>query len=82
MKAWVLILTGSLLACEVLPAPTPPKPEPTPCERACAHWERLGCEVAEPDEEGNSCTFICEETQKGGLIDLKPELAEESQSCP
>lgn len=77
MKSLIFVLLVS--TCGVSPeTPT----ESAACGTACAHWEKLGCEVAEPDSEGNTCVFICEETQKAGLIDLEPEKAEESETCP
>jgi len=56
--------------------------ETSACETACEHWSNLGCDIAEPDEDGNGCVLICKETQEGGLIDLEPEKATESDTCP
>lgn len=87
MKA---LLIAAVLAATCTPTPVP-EPEPqepsdpssaSACGKACERWEQLGCDVAKPDEEGNTCVDVCEHTQLWGLVDLHPEDAATATSCP
>lgn len=81
MKTAILVIALAE-SCSTSVPPENPQPEQSACERACLRMEELGCEEAQPDEDGTSCAVICEETQKAGLIDLEPEKIAESDSCP
>jgi hypothetical protein len=52
-----------------------------PCAQACENMERLGCEEAQPDEEGATCVQVCEAVEEGGEFSLNPECRAEKTSC-
>jgi len=56
-----LIVAVALAAAHCGP-PSPPAPTPTnaTCADACATLERIGCEEAQPTDEGATCVEVCE----------------------
>ena len=83
MKA-TIIAALILASCSASKKPQEPEApvDNSACESACDHWESLGCDISEADEEGNTCDEVCIETQAGGLVDLEPEKAADSDECP
>jgi len=55
--------------------------EETPCQKACDRMAELGCEEAEPDEEGSSCVEVCENVESRGDFSLNPECRAQQDSC-
>jgi hypothetical protein len=65
MKNSILLLF--ILGCSSIPQPTPHPPIDTPsCATACQKMEGMGCEEAQPAEDGTTCQKFCEDTQSSG----------------
>jgi hypothetical protein len=62
-----IILSLFIIACSSTPKPTPHPPDDTPsCTTACQKMENMGCEEAQPAEDGTTCQKFCEDTQNSG----------------
>jgi hypothetical protein len=64
-------------------------PEQSACSDTCAEYERLGCEEAEPTEDGGECEDVCENAAESGWVLAKEQgcleraqTCEEARGCP
>lgn len=73
-----LVFSSFLLFSCMAPEMTP---ELSACDRACRRMEVLGCEEAQPDEEGSTCVEVCENVEKQGFFSLNPECRARKNSC-
>ncbi len=80
-----LTLTACLVTVLVTGCPQPAHPtvrklEDTPsCAAACRKLEDMKCDIAQPLEDGTTCTKFCEDTQNNGHA-LKPSCILEKVS--
>lgn len=71
-----------LVLANCQPQPVNEPEQLSPCEMACSRLVELACEEGMPDEEGNNCVTVCEETMAAGLVDLNPEEMANIEECP
>jgi hypothetical protein len=74
-----LVFALFLLGCPP-PKPVPPETQVT-CAEVCQHWEKLGCEEAEPTPNGGTCEDVCLNVQESGIISWDLDCRAEIASC-
>lgn len=52
-----------------------------PCERACQRLAALGCEEAQPTDDGASCVDVCSNVEGSGAVTLDPECVVQIAQC-
>lgn len=92
----IALTSGVLAGAKCNPPPTPPEPPDsgdagadvenppilrTPCERACATMERLGCAGHDGAPDGTPCWQVCENQEASGIARFCPEDVAAIESC-
>jgi hypothetical protein len=92
-----LVFVPTLMACGACrenPVTPPDPPDPAdggaggapvvvlePCERACLRLAELGCEEAQPTDDGASCVDVCRNVEDSGAVSLDPECVVQIAQC-
>jgi len=90
----VLVFVPALMACGACRENPVTPPDPAdggaggapvvvlePCERGCLRLAELGCEEAEPTDEGASCVDVCRNVEDSGAVTLEPECVAQIAQC-
>ena len=90
----LILLAALAIGCTPAPEPEPPPQPPpapvdaglpdeqgTPCERACARMQRLGCPEGDPTPMGQPCERWFCDAVKAEIVPLRPECLATITAC-